>query len=624
MTSRIGSPDTQADIDVRDCLGQTPPRSFVMVAGAGSGKTTSLIKALAHLAETRGKALRRAGQQIACVTYTEVAVGEISADVGKSSLFHISTIHSFLWSVVRSFQTDIAAWVVSRIEEKIAEKRAHYERPGTRAATKVKLEQEIADLEAELEAVARVEKFGYGTSSRYAEGILGHDDILKLTPACVEAHPLLREIVARRFPYIFVDESQDTQPAVIEALRQIAGEQPLCVGFFGDPMQKIYGTGAGAVEPLHGWAEITKPENFRCPTSILGVINAVRATGDGLVQTRGRTMTVDGQEQPFIGTVNVFILPSDDQRTARLGAVRAWLAAQTDDELWTSDLRDGDVRLLVLVHRMAAKRLGFASLYASLNDRAPQSLSEGIADGTAWPLRPFVQQLLPLIVASRAGDQFTIMSILRTDSPRLEPDRLRGLAVAPVLAALQQAMEQLAALVADGSGATARDVLRLVRNTELVALDDRFAPHLEHEPVDDGSEGFGNVAAFLNCNVGELWAHRKYMLEESPFATHHGVKGAQFERVLVVLDDEEASYNQYSYGKYFGYTPLSDTDEANIVEGKESVLDRTRRLFYVCCSRAVKDLAVVLFATDVAAARAAVIEANLFPETSLQGLEQLG
>jgi len=624
MTSRIGSPDTQADIDVRDCLGHLPPRSFVMVAGAGSGKTTSLIKALAHLRETRGKALRRAGQQIACITYTEVAVGEISADLGVTPLFHISTIHSFLWSVVRSFQSDIAAWVVSRVEEKIAEKRAHYDKPGTRAATKMKLDQEIVGLKAELEAVGRVEKFTYGTGSRYSEGILGHDDILKLTPACVEKHHLLREIVARRFPYIFVDESQDTQPPVIEALRQIASEQPLCVGFFGDPMQKIYGTGAGAIEPLPGWAEIAKPENFRCPTSVLGVINAVRALGDGLVQTRGRTVTVDGQEQPVIGTVNIFILPSDDQRTARLGAVRAWLAAQTGDDLWTSDMRDGDVRLLVLVHRMAAKRLGFASLYSALNDRAPQSLSEGIADGSAWPLRPFVQQLLPLIVASRAGDKFTIMSILRADSPSLEPERLRGQAVAPVLVALQRAIEQLATLLADGSAATARDVLLHVRDTELVALDDRFAAHLMDDPVDDGSEGFANVAAFLGCNIGELWAHRKYILEESPFATHHGVKGAQFERVLVVLDDEEASYNQYSYGKYLGYTPLSDTDKANITEGRESVLDRTRRLFYVCCSRAVKDLAVVLFAADVAAARAAVIDAKLFPEASLHGVEQIG
>lgn len=623
MTSRIGSPDTQADIDVRDCLAQVPPRSFVMVAGAGSGKTTSLIKALAHLGETRGDALRRAGQQIACITYTEVAVGEISADVGMTPLFHISTIHSFLWSVARAFQSDIAAWVISRIEEKIAEKRAHYDKPGTRAATRMKLEQEIAGLEAEREAVGRVEKFTYGTGSRYSEGILGHDDILKLTPACIERYPLLREIVARRFPYIFVDESQDTQPVVIEALRQIAGEQPLCVGFFGDPMQKIYGHGAGAIEPLPGWAEIAKPENFRCPTSVLSVVNAVRAAGDSLVQTRGRTVTVDGQEQPVVGTVNVFILPSDDHRTARLGAVRAWLAAQTGDGLWTSDMRDGDVRLLVLVHRMAARRLGFAGLYSALNDRAPQSLSEGIADGSAWPLRPFVQQLLPLTVASRADDQFTIMSILRADSPCLEPERLRGQAVAPILAALQHAIEQLAALLADGSAATVRDVLLHVRNTDLVALDDRFAAHLTDDPADDGSDGFANVAAFLECNVGDLWAHRRYVLEESPFATHHGVKGAQFERVLVVLDDEEASYNQYSYGKYLGYTPLSNTDEANIAEGKESVLDRTRRLFYVCCSRAVKDLAVVLFAADVAAARAAVIKAKLFPDASIHGVEQL-
>ena len=49
MTSRIGSPDTPADVEVRACLDGKVPRSFVMVAGAGSGKTTSLIKALDHL-----------------------------------------------------------------------------------------------------------------------------------------------------------------------------------------------------------------------------------------------------------------------------------------------------------------------------------------------------------------------------------------------------------------------------------------------------------------------------------------------------------------------------------------------------------------------------------------------
>lgn len=624
MTSRIGSPDTQADLEVRACLDQTPPRSFVMVAGAGSGKTTSLVKAIAHLAETRGPSLRRAGQQIACITYTEVAVGEISADVGASSLFHISTIHSFLWSVIRPFHSDIAAWLAVRINEKIAERRAHYDKPRTQARTKTRLEQEIADLQVELAAIGGVEKFIYGTGSSYAEGILGHDDILKLTPACVAERPLLRQLVAKRFPYIFVDESQDTNPEVVEALRRIAGEHPgLCVGFFGDPMQKIYMNGAGAVPLNDGWADITKPENFRCPTSVLGVINAIRGPGDGLEQVRGRTTTVNGIEQLVAGTSNLFVLPADAERSARLAAVRQWLAAETGDDLWLSDMRAGDVRLLVLVHRMAANRLGFPNLYAALNDRAPASLSEGLRDGTAWPLRPFVQHILPLVVAARAGDRFTVMSALRSQCPRLEPAQVRGQTTAPILAALQQAIDELIGLLATGSQATIRDVLVHVRDSELFRLDDRFDMHLVAEPADNGSSSFENVQAFLTCGVDELWAYRRYFSEESPFATHHGVKGAQFERVLVVIDDEEAGFSQYSYGKYFGYVPLSDKDEANIAAGEESVLDRTRRLFYVCCSRAMKDLAVVVFAPDVVAARAALNAQNLFPEAVIRGTEQL-
>jgi len=624
MTSRIGSPDTQADIDVRACLDRKSPRSFVMVAGAGSGKTTSLIKALAHLGDTRGPALRRAGQKIACITYTEIAVAEISGDVGVSPLFHVSTIHSFLWSVIRPFRTDIAAWVVARIEEKIAEKHEHYEKPRTQARTKERLEREIAELEQDLAAIDRVETFTYGTGSSYAEGILGHDDILKLTPACVAQHPLLRQLIASRFPFIFVDESQDTNPHVVEALRQIAGEQPrLCVGFFGDPMQKIYSTGNGVVELLDGWAEITKPENFRCPTSVLSVINAVRQPVDGLEQSRGRTRVVGGIEEPVSGTANLFILPADDQRTARLAAVRSWLSAETGDELWLSDIPESDVRLLVLVHRMAATRLGFPNLYAALNDKAPQSLSEGLGDGSAWPLRPLVQHILPMVTAVRSNDHFTIMSILRAESPRLEPARLAEQVVSEVLAALKEAVDRLVALMVQDSQASVRDVMRHVRDTELLRLDDRFAPHLIAEPLDDGHSGFANVQAFLACGVDELWSYRRYINEESPFATHHGVKGAQFERVLVVIDDEEAAYNLYSYGKYFGFLPLSDRDQAHIDAGEESVLDRTGRLFYVCCSRAVKDLAVVVFAQDVAAARAAIVSKNLFPETAIRSVDAL-
>ena len=70
MSSRANKPDTQADIDLRNCLGDVPPRSFIMKAGAGSGKTTSLIKGLSSAIRIHGDKLRKFRQRIACITYT--------------------------------------------------------------------------------------------------------------------------------------------------------------------------------------------------------------------------------------------------------------------------------------------------------------------------------------------------------------------------------------------------------------------------------------------------------------------------------------------------------------------------------------------------------------------------
>jgi DNA helicase II / ATP-dependent DNA helicase PcrA len=130
----------------------------------------------------------------------------------------------------------------------------------------------------------------YGTGSDYAKGILGHDDILKVGPALITSRPLLRTLIASRFPFIFVDESQDTNPSFVAALREITTtvSNGFCLGFFGDPMQKIYVGGAGPITLEQTWSEITKPENFRCPASVLRVINRIRAEDDGLQQVRGR------------------------------------------------------------------------------------------------------------------------------------------------------------------------------------------------------------------------------------------------------------------------------------------------------------------------------------------------
>ncbi|MFJ6322010.1 MULTISPECIES: hypothetical protein [unclassified Rhizobium] len=234
------------------------------------------------------------------------------------------------------------------------------------------------------------------------------------------------------------------------------------------------------------------------------------------------TSRIGSPELPVAGTANLFVLPADAQRSARLSAVRNWLTTETSDDLWRSDVPEGDVRLLVLVHRIAATRLGFPNLYAALNDRAPMSFSEGLADGTAWPIRPIAQHLRPLVMAARDGERFTVMSIFRDESPKLEPERVRGQAAGAVLTSPQQAVDVLVVMLADEAQSTVRDVMKHVHATELVRLDDRYGPHLVAAPADDGSSAFANVQALLDCRVAELWAYRRYFREESPFATHHG------------------------------------------------------------------------------------------------------
>lgn len=632
--SRANKPDTAADIALRSCLDGPEKRSFIVVAGAGSGKTTSLVKALASTIATHGKSLRLARQRVACITYTEVAAGEIWADVGNNPLVHVSTIHSFLWMITRSFQRDIKAWVIRRIGERIEELLATAAAFGPRVQQRTR-EKNVRDTErlrASLEQVERIESFTYGAGSDYQKGMLGHDDILRMATDLLRERPLFRQLLAQQFPFVFVDESQDTQDVVVDSLKAVAAQAhgKFCLGFFGDPMQRIYPTGVGPIALEEGWRLIEKEENFRCPARVLSVANAIRRDGDDLVQTGGRTHEVDGIHRPVEGTTRIFVLPADDQRNERLRAVRDFVARENQNPLW-EDGPAGDVKLLVIVHRMAANRLGFGGLYAALNDKAPSAFRDGFLDATAWPVRPFESFILPIAEATDRGEEFAAMTLLREHCPLLQKEAIPRAGISRVLAAIRANVTRLRELMAPGSAATVREVLNHIRETRLMALDPRILAHLdERVPArnagadangeDDEEEGSREIAAMdalLECNAAQFWGYRQYVQQLSPFSTQQGIKGAEFERVLVVLDDEEGTHVQFSYDKYFGVKPPSKRDLENIAEGKETAVERTRRLFYVCATRALTDLVIVYFSTQPDEAERRVRASGIFPEEAI-------
>lgn len=617
MTSRIGRPDTDTDIELRERLRADGKRHFVMVAGAGSGKTTSLVKALAYIERDQGTALRRKGQKIACITFTEVAVNEIRSDVGTDTLYHVSTIHSFLWVNIKPFQNDIREWVRARLNRKITEAQETINKPRTRQKTKDRAAEDIARYQHQLDQIDSVKNFRYGTGSDYTNGVLGHSDVLKIGPTFIREQPLMRRVIARRYPVLFVDESQDTDPAFVEALRTTANgtQDGFCVGFFGDPVQKIYMQGAGPIPIEEGWRKIEKPENFRCPQSVLRVINRIRAEDDGLEQTRGRQEHLNGENVPIEGTARVLIMPDDERRHDLLDAARNWLTAQDDDTNWLEDEDEEALRMLVLVHRVAAIRLGFPNLYSALNDKSTESLSSGIVDGTAWVLRPFLTFLLPLLLAHRDNRRFEIMRLLRKYCPKLRNGALSGANTSVVLNGLQEDIGILNGMLSDEGESRIGDVMTYLRDKNLITLDDRCISlvdeFVEADPVTDPAPENAAVR-FMQCLAKELWGYRRYIEKLSPFATQQGIKGAEFNKVLVVVDDKERQLPGYSYGKYFGVTPLSDKDKENIATGKDSVVDRTRRLFYVCCSRSLSDLAVAVFTDNPIIMQRAILAKGFF------------
>jgi len=576
-----------------------------MVAGAGSGKTTSLVKALATLASSKGKHLIRDGKQIACITFTEVAAEEIQGDVGHDALFHVSTIHSFLWSIIKPFQANLREWVYARLDQKIAEAEETIAKPRARAATKERAAADIERYHRQKSEIKDVKSFRYGTGSDYTNGILGHSDIIAIGPQFIREYPLMRQVLLRRFPFVFVDESQDTDPAFVEALRVVAQEEPneFCLGFFGDPVQKIYMQGAGAITAEDGWEVLQKPENFRCPSKVMAVINKIRAEDDGLVQTGGRTEVQGNVLVPVEGTARIIVLPADDQRQQRLELARTWLSEQDNDQVWISehDEQRTDLRLLVLVHRMAANRLGFPNLYSALNDKAPENLKSGLVDGTAWVLRPLLSFVLPVIEAHQCGANFEVMRLLRKHSPRAQPECFNGQNAAEALKDITDELNAVVELFAPGADNKIGDIISLISDLSFFALDERFLElidvYQEGKPIgEDAPENAGH--RFMRCGAEELLGYQRYVEDLSPFSTQQGIKGAEFEKVIVVIDDQEAKTNTFSYGKYFGVTKLSQTDQKNLDEGKDSVIDRTRRLFYVCCSRTLQDLVVIVFSED--------------------------
>ena len=106
--------DNKKLIQIFNCIDNH--NSWCLKAGAGSGKTYSLVETIKYIISKKGKSIIENNQKIVCITYTNVAANELKNRVGLNDFIIISTIHDFVWNIIKNYQSQLKKYVIADIE----------------------------------------------------------------------------------------------------------------------------------------------------------------------------------------------------------------------------------------------------------------------------------------------------------------------------------------------------------------------------------------------------------------------------------------------------------------------------------------------------------------------------
>lgn len=560
--------------------------NFIFEAGPGSGKTTSLIQTLQEILAQPDNIIDTRRQKIACITYTNVAANEIVTRLqNDSNMVHVSTIHSFLWKQISHYQLEL-----HRIIKQINNDR---NRPTNKRIPNLNLKNiEISYVD------------GYADLSK---GEISHDDLLEIAFHMFKEHSPLRHLTRCQYPIIFLDEYQDTQPLVIDTLASLLQSDPtepygatrFTVGLFGDSMQSIYNDRICFVPPATlNAVTITKTENYRSTKQIVSLINKVRSKNNTVTPV---VQITERPDQPPAAMCSLYYTPADFKLTyptlTSIASRYGWLLGI-------------DTKILELTHSAISRTGNWSNFQSAVSKRGRDTL-ENLRKGDDTYSSTFTF-LTSLYRAWSSGDGFEALNVLRFRSPGYQ--RERGLFSS--IEEMQHWSSLLDEFVAhcdsrDLEMSSIYSILEFAWDSKLCIKEDRIARYesrkdFEKPTHEERRDKF--LHALKTINFSELLNFFDYLNETSPFSTEHGTKGAEYDNVILIIDDTTWK-QQYNISTIFGSSDHLDKR-----------MERTLKLFYVAISRARNNLIVVYKnpTTDsIAGAK------ELFGEDNVHPLEEI-
>ena len=527
-------------------------QSFIFEAGAGAGKTYSLIEAVNHLIDKRAGDYARAGQKIACITYTNVAKDEIISRTYQNPTVAAETIHGFFWPLIRPFQTELREILptLGKWEERIAE-------------------------QGELGTKPITYDLGYPRISD-AEVSLHHDDIPALA-AQLFGKVKFQRLFTSRYPVLLIDEYQDTNRLVVEALSSNfldTNTGPL-IGFFGDHWQKIYGKDACGLIEHDALVRIGKEANFRSTADIVAALSEMRPE-----------LPQEPKEPGSAGSITVYHSNNWAGERRKGSHWKGDLLSETAREYLENakeqltaagwNFAADTTKVLMLTHAVLADEQGYQDLVKAFDRR------ESLLDLEDETMKFLVETLEPALIAYERNMFGEMFDILSGHAPRIRSHAQKS-----------QWIKDLNALHVGRNNGTILDVLTLLRGTQRPRLPEAIEKRLsllerwKANPDDLEEDEIKKAKEFDQVGqvpYQQVVAFAAFYNELVPYKTQHSVKGAEYENVLVVLG---RGWNQYNFNDMLEWWPDKYPD------AKEGAYERARNLFYVACSRPKKHLALL-------------------------------
>jgi DNA helicase II / ATP-dependent DNA helicase PcrA len=597
-------------------------RNFLLSGGAGSGKTYSLVSVIRQAIAENPTA------KIACMTYTNAAVKEIEERVNHKNL-NVSTIHDFLWDNIKHFQKELKGALVSLANDE--------------SITDINIEEVNPVPEDYFDGLEK--GIQYKEFLRIREGIISHYEILIVANYVFEKYPKLSDIVKDKYKFIFIDEYQDTSKYVVEIFLTHfnKSKKKNIIGFFGDAMQSIYDDGIGNLDDYKGEEdglvkEIKKEQNRRNPQKIIDLANQLRT--DSIEQVPSKDDNAPNMVGGVVKDGSVLFLYSSNGDIER---VKQYL---TDSSNWDFT-NSKETKELNLTHNLIAGKADFKTLM-DIYDSDPimglkkdilnkikdnkknnkpeiEILEQDTFDNVVdkFQLKNRQKQLKKDILLADPANKFlydqlkhkpfsevrkihiTKDALVDDKKQNEDNENKKGSKRDNLIKHLFKIQTNISLYqngkfneflrVTDYRHRILRIVDKRILKKNIEELSNNVGDKTIEDVINDANDkgicisnndslnSFKIKNEYL-CNrvkevkFSEFQNLYKYLEGQTPFSTQHKTKGSEFDDVLVILDN--GRWNDYNFEYLFLNT------------GTPSVLERTQKIFYVCCTRAKENLAV--------------------------------